>query len=149
MSEATFVQSWRTAESTVYAKLLQATGTVDKKTAFLGYLPQQVGVWAFLTGPGGGNEQTLWTPNLVTIHIHAEIQGIFANRAEAQDFTMRVARILPILNQDTVQCFRIRMGGFPQPKAQPMDLGNENKRFLVWEILILCELVWNTGGSAD
>jgi hypothetical protein len=146
MSEAIFVESWIQAEQLVYLKLIEATGTQDKKSAFLGYKPaNMVNVWSLHTGPSGNNEQTTWVPAKGTIHVHARIEATFANRADAQRFIMRCVRVMPI-KDGIVQAFRIRLGGFPEPVPGAMELGNENKSFLVYDVVIGCELVWNTGG---
>ena len=142
MSIATVSGSWAEAEMTVYLKLLTATGHTDKKNAFLGYMPPMLNAWVFSTGPGGGNEQTTWPPTKTSFHIQASIIGHFTERTAAQAFVMKVAYILPILNEDRVQCFRIRIGGFPEPMPEIRSVGNENRQFLVHTVEIGCELVF-------
>jgi len=146
MSEIIFEDSWATAEETVYLRLIAATQSQDKKNAFLGYLPAMINVWSLSTGPGGGNEQTTWTPTKGTVHVHADIMGVYANRKDAQRFVMACAKIMPISNDGNVTHFRIRIGGWPEPQSDVIELGNEKKRVLVWSVRIGCELVWATGG---
>lgn len=146
MSEEAFAQSWTQAEQTVYARLLKATGTEDKKTAFLGYLPAMADIWAFNTGPGGGSEQTLWSPSIVSVHLKASIRGVFRRREDALTFVMRVVRAQPMESVENVQCFRIRRDGFPEPKGEPMAFGNEKQLYLVFTVDIGCEIVFKTGG---
>jgi hypothetical protein len=149
MDEARFDTSWSRAEAAVYAHLVDVTGAVDRKSAFLGYLPEMVNVWALNTGKSG-NEQTLWSPDIVSVHLQAELVGQFAERARAQSWGMQIVRALPFKNLGTeegnVQSFRIRQGGFQEPQLDFVELPNEKGRIPVFSLVIGCELVFSTGG---
>lgn len=141
-----FEQSWVDAENTVMEALCKATGSVEGKQAFRGYLPPMVNVWALYTGGPGGNEQTTWPANVVSLHIKSRIEAAFAKREHAQVFAMQVVKALPILNNENVQNFRISMGGFPEPVADYVPIANEDKKILAWTFAMGCELVFSTGG---
>lgn len=145
MSNAAFAASWNEAEQTVYTELLAATGSTDGKNAFRGYMPLMLDVWSLNTGTSGNNEQTTWAPSKASIHVNAEIVGRFSSRADAMAFVMRCASVMPI-TKGSVQSFRIRLGGWPRPEPDIVELGNEARKVLVFTVVIGCELVWNTGG---
>lgn len=141
-----FDNSWVEAENTVFQALCKATGSTEGKNAVKGYLPPMVNVWALFTGGPGGNEQTTWSPNVVSLHLNARIEAAFVKREHAQIFAMQVIKALPILNSGNVQNFRVKMGGFPEPAADLIPVANEDKRIPAWFITIGCELVFSTGG---
>lgn len=147
MSSIDFDTAWTRAEQTVYRRLVKTTATEDKKTAFLGYLPAVVPAWAFFTGRGGNNEQTLWTPEVVSIHLQAEIRSVWTDRAKAQEFVMRVIRAQLQEPTENVQAFRIRMGGLQEIRPDILETGNEAKKILVFVADIGCELVFSTGAG--
>jgi allantoicase len=140
-----FDSAWADAENTVMTELCRATGSTNGKNAFLGYLPPMVNVWALFTGGQGGNEQTTWTPDVVSIHLGARIEAAFAKREHATAFCMQVIKALPITTGN-VQCFRIRMGGYPEPQPDFIPLANEDRKIPAWLLTIGCELVFSTGG---
>lgn len=142
-----FVNAWHEAEQIVYSHLLEATGSTDKKNAFLGFLPSMVNIWTLNTGGSSSNEQTLWAPDIVTIAFPAEIFGQFADRREAQGFAMRIIKALPLENERNVHVFRIAVGGAPQVGPDVIPAGNEgSKKFLVHTVTIHCDFVFSTGG---
>lgn len=141
-----FDSSWTEAEQTVYRHLLTETGSVDRKNAFLGLLPAMVNVWMLNTGGTGNNEQTLWTPDVVSIHMPAEITGQFTAREHTQEFVMQVFKALPLANQGNVQVFRVALGGAPEVKPEVVAAGNEERKYLVYAATIRCDLVFSTGG---
>jgi len=144
-----FDASWSEAEAAVFRKLCAAANSDPEKNAFLGYLPPMVNVWSLTTGPDGGNAQTLWTPSVVSVHIQATIEGVFADRAKAQAFVMACVRSMHAMGgADGVQAFRVRQGGFPEPKPERIQVANSDRYHLVWRVMIGCELVFSTGGSA-
>jgi len=141
-----FDNAWVEAESTVFNALCKATGSVEGKQAFRGYIPPIVNAWALYTGGPGGNEQTTWAPDVVSVHIAARIEAAFAQRPHALVFSMQIVKALPILNSGNVQNFRIKMGGFPEPQADFVPVANEAKKVLAWTLNMQCELVFSTGG---
>lgn len=141
-----FESSWADAEQIVYGHLLTATNSQDRKQAFRGYLPAMVNIWMLNTGGSGNNEQTVWTPDIRSIHVPALIVGQFGARERALEFGMQVVKALPIENVENVQVFRIALGGFPEIKPDVVAAGNEEQKFLVHAVTIRCELVFSTGG---
>ena len=141
-----FENSWVDAENTVFLALCKATKSVEGQQAYRGYLPPRINVWALFTGGQGGNEQTSWTPDIVSLHFGARIETAFVKREHALIFSMQVLKALPILNSGNVQCFRVRMGGYPEPTPDFIPLANEDKKIPAWLMTINCELVFNTGG---
>ena len=142
-----FDTAWVEAEQTVFQALCKATNSEENKQAFRGYLPPMVNVWALYTGGQGGNEQTTWSPNVVSLHFGAHIEAAFTKREHALIFSMQVIKALPILNSGNVQNFRIRMGGYSEPKPDLIPAANEKQNIPAWILDIGCELVFNTGGS--
>lgn len=141
-----FESSWGDAEKTVFQKLCAATHSTEGQQAYRGYLPPRINVWALHTGGQGGNEQTTWSPNVVSVHLGARIEASFAKREHALIFGMQVVKALPILNEGNVQNFRIRQGGFPEPTLNYVPLANHDKDVAAFEMKIDCELVFSTGG---
>ena len=142
----TFENAWVEAENIVFTELLKATKSVEGQQAYRGYLPPRTNVWALFTGGQGGNEQTSWSPDVVSLHFGARIEAVFSKREYALIFAMQVIKALPILNNKTVQCFRVRQGGYPEPSAEYIPLANEENKVLGWVLTIQCELVFSTGG---
>ena len=142
----TFEESWTEAEKTVYEHLLAATDSRDKENAYLGVLPHMVNVWRLDTGGSGGNEQTTWSPDVVSIHMPADIVGQFTDRDAAQAFAMQVIKALPLTGEDNVQNFRIANGGMPTIEPDAIDAGGESKKFLVYVVTIRFDFVFSTGG---
>ena len=141
-----FDKSWIDAENIVMARLCKATGSVEGQQATRGFLPPRVNVWALFTGGQGGNEQTTWSPDVVSMHFGAHIDAAFSKREHALQFVMQVVKILPITNDGNVQNFRIRQGGYAEPTPDFVPVANEDKKIPAWLISIGCELVFSTGG---
>lgn len=141
-----FASSWALAEQTVYRRMLAATASQDKKSAFLGYLPPyMVNVWAFNTGPDGGNAQTLWTDIIVSVHVQASLVCRFIERSAAQTWVMNcVGAMAGCAGLRNVQAFRVRLGGFPRPEVDVIEQPNSEKKIAVFQAEIGCELVFNT-----
>lgn len=140
-----FDKSWADAEKIVMRALCKATGAIEGQQAFRGYLPPVLNAYALFTGGQGGNEQTSWSPNVVSVHFGARIEMVFAQREHLQVFTMQVLKVLPLV-EAPVQSFRVRQGGYPDPKFEYVPVGNEGKPAPAWTATIGCELVFSTGG---
>lgn len=141
-----FETSWAEAEMIVFNAICKATGTTEGKQAFRGFVPAMVNVWGLYTGGQGGNEQTGWSPDIVSVHFGAKIEAVFTQRENLLMFTMQVIKALPIANVGKVQCFRIRQGGYSEPVPDLIPLANSDQKATVWTISLGCELVFNTGG---
>jgi len=142
----TFDKAWIEAENIVFTELCRATKSTEGQQAYRGFLPPRTNVWALFTGGQGGNEQTSWSPDVVSLHFGGRIEAVFSKREYALAFAMQIIKALPILNKDNVQCFRVKTGGFPEPVADYIPLANEDNKVLGWVMTIGCELVFSTGG---
>jgi hypothetical protein len=150
----TFEESWTVAERAVFDKLCQATGTVDRKSAFLGYMPDMANVWAFNSGGAGGNEQTLWSTDITTMHMQASAIGRFVSRDACQRWAMSIVKAQPWSNTtDTtpgnVAHARIRTGGLGEPTLTPLAIPGESRVALLFVLELGMEIVFNTGGRLD
>jgi hypothetical protein len=139
-------ESWKSAERLVYEKILTATASVDKRNAFLGFLPPAPNVWMFKTG-GGDDVRNTWDLQPRELHMNAELAGQFTERTAAQAWAMKAISALPI-KEGIVQCFRLRLGGLPNPVPEVVPIGNENQQAFLWVITLGCEIVFNTDGRA-
>ena len=149
-----FMNSWTNAEAAAYSCLTQATGTVDGKGAYLGYLPAGMAdVWAMTSGAGGGNEQTLWATELGTVHMLAEVECHYRVREAAQAWSMAILRATPygntkLADPGNLVTVRIRQGGIPQPiTLEPIQLAGEAAQVqMLWTMRLGLEIVFLTGG---
>lgn len=148
MSAITFEESWETAEKAVFEHLIRATGSKNEESAFLGYLPPMVPCWALNTGRSE-NEQTLWSPDVVSVHLNAALEFESGVRSDCLRWGMQIVKALTFSNIDdggNVQSFRIRQGGFGKPEPNEVILANGEDKVLVFSLMIGCELVFSTGG---
>lgn len=134
---------WKMAEDAVFEKLCLATASTAKKNAFQGYLPPVGNAWALKVG-GGGEVVNTWTAPITELMMEAEIEGIFLERARAQEFALNLLNVLPIRRIANVQMFRLRAGGLPDVKFKEVKLANTENEVIVWSVRIGCEIVFNT-----
>ena len=87
------VSGWTDAESTVFTKLINATGSEAGVNAFLGALPQEmVNMWALDSGGGSADiaNGNCWGSE----DYNATISGVFTSREGAQVFCGQVKQLL-------------------------------------------------------
>jgi hypothetical protein len=138
---------WGQAETAVFQRLCDATGSEPKKTAFLGFLPPAPNVWALKVG-GGGDVRNTWTAPITELRMDADIEAIFMEREPAQKFALKILQALPITRIENVQCFRLRTGGQPDIKFKEVPLAND-QTVVVWSVTIGLEIVFNTVDRAN
>lgn len=143
-----YYESWTTAETTIYNRLLTATGSVDKVNAFRGYLPAtNYNLWMFKTGGPGSASNTHNAP-ITSMVMAAQVYGLFSEQATAQEFAMKIVQIMPIKDTGNIQMFRISSGGVPTVDLKPVSLSNnQNELALLWEVRIDFDLVFATQGT--
>ena len=149
-----FLNSWTRAERAAYDRLVAATKSQDGKDAYLGFLPPGgINVWALTSGASGGNEQTLWAPEITTLHLQADAECHYAVREAAQAWTMAILQALPYGNSTLADpgnlvTARVRLEGMPQPiTLEPIQLANETDRpQWLWTMRLGLEIVFLTGG---
>lgn len=148
-----FNSSWSTAESAIARAVADATGTTLGQSLFLGYLPPLFNVVALYTG-GTQSEEVLWAPDITSVHMLADVEMRFLDRAKTQETAMRLLRLTPWSNTagdepGNVATFRVRSGGFAQPVVQFLQLANEEREVATWFLKIGMEFVFITGGKAS
>ena len=139
---------WGVAETAVFKLLCEGTGTEAKRTAFLGFIPPSPNVWALKVG-GGDDVRNTWTAPITELHMAADIEGVFLERADARKFALKVLALLPLKRMDNVQVFRLRSGGMPDVKITEMTFANETAVRYAWSVSIGCEIVFNTVERAN
>jgi len=138
-----YIDSWATAERTVFNLLVTATASTEGQNAFLGgFLPPGIyEFWIFDTGGDGGQAAA---PNAapISVRIPCDIIGLFQERATAQTWACKVLQAIPIKSIGNVQTFYIE-GGIPQPLPQPIPIANSDEDALMWKIAFKAVMVFD------
>lgn len=142
-----YSESWMTAETSIYNRLLTAAGSVDKVSAFRGYLPMATyNIWMFKSGGPGSGQHTHNAP-ITSFWLGALIHGYFNERDDALAFSMKIAQALPIKEVDNIQMFRFTANGLPDCNLKWLPMGNnQNEAVPVWEVKMAFDLIFITSG---
>ena len=145
-----FDTSWRDAEETAFNRLVEATGTVAAKSAFLGLNPGVVNAWHLESQAVADiGESVLLARDIPSLGIPYRAECAFTRREDCQAWAMRILRGLPVCRDgdSNVAVFRVRH--FGQIVPDTVAAGNEGAAVGVWKMEVGLDLVFSTGGKGN
>jgi len=145
----TFEKAWYEAEQRAFEKLVEAAGSEEGRSAFLGRNPGILNAWHFESKPVTDiGESVLLARDLPSLGVPYRALGVFLKREDCQSWAMRIIKGLPLIKDNDSNIALFRVNELNQIKHSTAEVANEKAAVNVWEMEIGFDLVFATGGKA-
>jgi hypothetical protein len=143
-----FEFSWAEAERRTFDLLLEAAGSTENRDGFLGASPGIANAWHVEPLPIGESQFSLLAPDCPAIYVQIMATGVFRRRDAAQTLAMRWLKALPVERDEAsnIACLRVR--SIQGPERIVLNLANEKAPVACWQINVVFDLAFATGGKS-
>ncbi len=146
MKPMSFETSWEEAEAAMHKHLIDATGTEDNKSAFLGRNPGVLNAW-HLEPSNTPYNQPFSCKDVPAMAMQYRVVGVFTKRENCLRLAMQLAAGLPVKGDGESNISILRVAEIGNVEYDVIQPTNEAKPVGYWQIGILLDLAFSTGGK--